>query len=57
MYTMTNVSVSTTLAQLVARSSAIAERVDAGTLALAGATYQLAEGRANLVDRIGDIGE
>jgi len=49
--------VSETLAQLVSRSSAIAERVDAGTLALAGVTYQLAEGRANLVDRIGDIGE
>jgi carbonic anhydrase len=46
-----------TLAQLVSRSSAIAERVDAGTLALAGVTYQLAEGRANLVDHIGDIGE
>jgi carbonic anhydrase len=49
--------VSETLAQLVSRSSAIAERVDAGTLALAGVTYQLTEGRANLVDRIGDIGE
>jgi carbonic anhydrase len=49
--------VSETLKQLVARSSAIAERVDAGTLALAGVTYQLAEGRAALVDQIGDIGE
>jgi carbonic anhydrase len=46
-----------TLKQLVSRSSAIAERVDAGTLALAGVTYQLAEGRAVLVDQIGDIGE
>ena len=46
-----------TLAQLVSRSSAIAERVDAGTLALAGVTYKLAEGRAALVDHIGDIGE
>src|SRR5882757_1095105 len=49
--------VSETLAQLVSRSSAIAERVDAGTLALAGVTYQLAEGKAKLVDHIGDIGE
>ncbi len=49
--------VSETLRQLVSRSSAIAERVNAGTLALAGATYQLAEGRAVLVDHIGDIGE
>jgi carbonic anhydrase len=49
--------VSETLAQLVARSSAIAERVSAGTLALAGVTYQLADGRAVLVDHVGDIGE
>jgi carbonic anhydrase len=49
--------VSETLRQLVSRSSAIAERVNAGTLALAGVTYQLAEGRAALVDHIGDIGE
>jgi carbonic anhydrase len=49
--------VSETLAQLVARSSAIAERVDAGTLGLVGLTYQLAEGKAKLVDHIGDIGE
>jgi carbonic anhydrase len=46
-----------TLAQLKSRSSAIAERVSAGTLALAGATYQLADGRASLVDHVGDIGE
>lgn len=49
--------VSETLAQLVSRSSAIAERVEGGSLALAGVTYQLAEGKANLVDHIGDIGE
>lgn len=49
--------VSETLAQLVSRSSSIAERVDAGTLALAGVTYQLSEGKAELVDHIGDIGE
>ncbi|MCV7410913.1 carbonic anhydrase [Mycobacterium florentinum] len=46
-----------TLAQLVSRSSAISERVSAGTLGLAGVTYHLADGRAALVDHIGDIGE
>ncbi|MCW2659026.1 MAG: mtcA2 [Mycobacterium sp.] len=46
-----------TVAQLMARSSAIAERVSAGTLALAGVTYHLADGRAALVDHVGDIGE
>ncbi|QLL07085.1 carbonic anhydrase [Mycobacterium vicinigordonae] len=49
--------VSETLAQLVSRSSAIAERVDAGSLALAGVTYKLADGKAALVDHIGDIGD
>jgi carbonic anhydrase len=46
-----------TVAQLMSRSSAIAERVSAGSLAIAGVTYHLAPGRAVLVDRIGDIGE
>ncbi|BAX94702.1 carbonic anhydrase [Mycobacterium shigaense] len=46
-----------TLAQLVSRSSAIAERVSAGSVALAGIVYHLADGRAALVDHIGDIGE
>lgn len=49
--------VSETLKQLAARSSTIADRIAEGTLALAGVTYQLAEGRAELVDHIGDIGE
>jgi carbonic anhydrase len=49
--------VSETLAQLVSRSAAIAERVNAGTVGLAGVTYKLAEGKAELVDHIGDIGE
>jgi carbonic anhydrase len=49
--------VSETLQQLVSRSAAIAERLDAGTLALAGVTYNLAEGKAELVDHVGDIGE
>ena len=46
-----------TLAQLMARSTAIAERVSAGTLAIAGITYRLAKGKAVLVDQVGDIGE
>ena len=46
-----------TVAQLMERSTAIAERVSARTLALAGATYHLADGRAALVDHVGDIGE
>ena len=32
-------------------------RVAAGTLAIAGAAYHLADGRAALVDHVGDIGE
>ena len=46
-----------TVAQLLARSTAIAERVSAGTLAIAGITYRLAKGKAVLVDHVGDIGE
>ena len=49
--------VSETAAQLRSRSTAVAERLDAGTLAIAGVTYQLADGRAVLVDHAGDIGE
>jgi carbonic anhydrase len=46
-----------TVAQLMGRSSAIAERVAAGTLGIAGISYRLAEGRAELRDKVGDIGE
>ncbi len=46
-----------TVAQLMSRSTAIAERVSGGTLAIAGVTYHLADGRAALVDHVGDIGE
>ena len=46
-----------TVAQLQSRSTAIAERVAAGTLAIAGVTYHLADGRAALTDHVGDIGE
>jgi len=45
-----------TVAQLVSRSSAIAERVAEGTLAIAGATYHLTDGRAVLIHNVGDIG-
>ena len=49
--------VSETVTQLRVRSAAIAERIAAGTLAIAGATYHLADGRVVLRDRQGDIGE
>jgi len=49
--------VNETAAQLRTRSTAIADRVDAGTLAIAGVTYQLADGRVVLRDYLGDIGE
>jgi carbonic anhydrase len=43
--------------QLLARSTAIAERVAAGELAIVGATYHLAEGQVVLREVIGDVGE
>lgn len=49
--------VTETGAQLMSRSTAIAERVTAGNLAIVGATYQLADGRVVLRDHLGDIGE
>lgn len=49
--------VSETSVQLQERSSAIAERIAAGTLAIAGVTYHLADGRIQLRDKLGDIGE
>ncbi len=49
--------VSETAAQLRSRSTAVAERLDAGTLAIVGVTYQLADGRVILRDDPGDIGE
>lgn len=44
-------------AQLLARSTAIAERVNAGSLAIVGVTYHLADGRAVLRNRIGSVGD
>ncbi|OBB97367.1 carbonic anhydrase [Mycobacterium sp. 852002-40037_SCH5390672] len=49
--------VTETVAQLASRSTIIAERLAAGTLAIAGVTYQLADGRAELSDHTGDLGE
>lgn len=46
-----------TVAHILSRSTAIAERVAAGTLGIVGLTYQLADGRAELCDQAGDIGE
>jgi len=43
--------------QLLSRSTAVAEAVTAGRLAIAGVTYQLADGRVVLRDYLGDIGE
>ncbi|HEX5255986.1 MAG TPA: carbonic anhydrase [Mycobacterium sp.] len=49
--------VAETVAQLASRSTIIAERLAAGTLGIAGVTYQLADGRAELTDQAGDLGE
>lgn len=43
--------------QLLSRSTAISEAVREGRLAIAGLTYQLADGKIVLRDHIGDIGE
>jgi carbonic anhydrase len=46
-----------TVSQLKTRSLAIAERLSAGTLAIAGATYHLADGRVVLRHHLGEIGQ
>jgi carbonic anhydrase len=43
--------------QLLARSALISERVAAGTLAIVGLTYHLADGKVVLREHHGDIGE
>lgn len=43
--------------QLLARSSAIADRVERGELAIVGLTYRLADGRVTLREQLGDIGD
>jgi carbonic anhydrase len=49
--------VNETVAQLRIRSAAIAQRIIEGTVAIAGVTYHLADGRVALRDHLGDIGE
>jgi carbonic anhydrase len=49
--------VNETAAQLARRSTAVTERLEAGTLAIAGVTYRLSDGRVVLRDYLGDIGE
>jgi carbonic anhydrase len=49
--------VTETGAQLCSRSTAIAKRIDEGSLAIVGLTYHLADGRVVLRDHLGDIGE
>jgi carbonic anhydrase len=46
-----------TLVQLRVQSAPVAAGLAAGTLAIAGATYDLADGRVVLADQLGDIGE
>jgi carbonic anhydrase len=43
--------------QLLERSSAIAQAVAAGDLAIVGATYRLKDGRVVLRNIIGDVGD
>lgn len=49
--------VSETVAQLASRSTLIADALASGDLAIAGVTYHLADGRAELTEHVGDIGE
>lgn len=49
--------VNETTYQLRNRSTVIAERVAAGDVAIVGVTYHLADGRAQLREYLGDIGE
>jgi carbonic anhydrase len=49
--------VTETTAQLMARSSAIADKIAEGGLAIVGVTYHLADGKVALRKHIGDIGE
>ena len=48
--------VTETAKQLVGRSKAVSERIESGSLAIAGVTYHLADGRAVLREHVGDIG-
>ena len=46
-----------TAAQLMARSTVIADQVRSGALAIVGLTYHLSDGRVQLRTHLGDIGE
>ena len=46
-----------TSSQMMARSTAIADRVNGGSLAIVGLTYHLADGQVQLRGKLGDIGE
>ena len=46
-----------TAAQLLSRSTAISDAVGSGRLAIVGLTYQLADGRVELRETVGDVGE
>jgi carbonic anhydrase len=48
--------VSETVTQLRIQSAPVAERLAAGTLAVVGATYRLADGRVVLQEHLGDLG-
>lgn len=49
--------VTETAVQIQDRSSAIAQRIAAGQVAIVGVTYHLADGQIQLRDHLGDIGE
>lgn len=49
--------VNETVRQLATRSTVIADQIEAGTLAIVGATYHLSDGRVQAREHIGDIGE
>ncbi|WP_164517884.1 carbonic anhydrase [Mycobacterium sp. P7213] len=49
--------VNETVTQLAARSTVIADQIKAGTLAIVGATYHLADGKVSARNHLGDIGD
>jgi carbonic anhydrase len=49
--------VNETVTQLAARSTVVADQIAAGTLAIVGATYHLADGRVSARGHLGNIGE
>lgn len=49
--------VNETAVQIKERSSAVAERIASGDVAIVGVTYHLADGKIQLRDHLGDIGE